>query len=216
VILRSGDKVPADIRLFNVRDLRIDESALTGESISADKIADVLSVDTVVADRENMAYAGTMVTHGQGVGIVVSIGDDTETGKISEKMHTAEEIATPLTRKLAKFSKLLLYVIAGGLAAITFVDGLIQDLNLTDTFMAAVALAVAVIPEGLPAAVTITLSIAVNRMAKKHSIIRKLPAVEALGSTTVICSDKTGTLTENQMTVVQILAGGIRYKVTGT
>jgi cation-transporting ATPase F len=215
VILSSGDKVPADIRLFNVRDLRIDESALTGESISADKIADVLSVGTVVADRENMAYAGTMVTHGRGVGIVVSIGDDTETGKISEQMHAAKEIATPLTRKLNKFSKLLLYVIAG-LAAITFVDGLIQDLNLTDTFMAAVALAVAVIPEGLPAAVTITLSIAVNRMAKRHSIIRKLPAVEALGSTTVICSDKTGTLTENQMTVVQIMAGGRRYKVTGT
>jgi cation-transporting ATPase F len=215
VILSSGDKVPADIRLFNVRDLRIDESALTGESISADKIADVLSVGTVVADRENMAYAGTMVTHGRGVGIVVSIGDDTETGKISEQMHAAKEIATPLTRKLNKFSKLLLYVIAG-LAAITFVDGLIQDLNLTDTFMSAVALAVAVIPEGLPAAVTITLSIAVNRMAKRHSIIRKLPAVEALGSTTVICSDKTGTLTENQMTVVQIMAGGRRYKVTGT
>ncbi len=129
-----------------MRDLRIDESALTGESISADKIADVLSVGTVVADRENMAYAGTMVTHGRGVGIVVSIGDDTETGKISEQMHTAKEIATPLTRKLNKFSKLLLSVIAG-LAAITFVDGLIQDHNLIDAFMAAVALAVAVIPE---------------------------------------------------------------------
>jgi len=131
-----------------------------------------------------MAYAGTMVTHGRGVGIVVSIGDDTETGKISEQMHTAKEIATPLTRKLNKFSKLLLYVIAG-LAAITFVDGLIQDHNLIDAFMVAVALAVAVIPEGLPAAVTITLSIAVNRMAKRHSLIWKLPAVEALGSTTL-------------------------------
>jgi cation-transporting P-type ATPase F len=215
VILRSGDKVPADTRLFDVLNLQIDESALTGESISADKIVDVLSVNTVVADRENMAYAGTMVTHGQGFGIVVNIGDNTETGKISEEMHTVKDIATPLTRKLATFSKLLLYIIAG-LAAVTFVDGLIQDHNLIDTFMAAVALAVAVIPEGLPAAVTITLSIAVNRMAKRHSIIRKLPAVEALGSTTVICSDKTGTLTENQMTVVQIMAGGKRYKVTGT
>lgn len=204
VILRSGDKVPADIRLFDVRDLQIDESALTGESISADKITDVLGVDTVVADRENMAYGGTMVTHGQGLGIVVSIGDKTEAGKISEKMHTAKEMVTPLGRKLATFSKFLLYVIAA-LATVTFLDGLIQAHNPVDTFMAAVALAVAIIPEGLPAAVTITLSIAVNRMARRHSIIRRLPAVEALGSTTVICSDKTGTLTENQMTVVQIV-----------
>jgi Ca2+-transporting ATPase len=217
VILRSGDKVPADIRLFSARDLRIDESLLTGESIPVDKSStDVLSPDTVIADRKNMAFAGTMVTYGHGTGIVVATGDHTETGRISENISTVQELITPFSRKLAQFSKFLLYVVLG-LAAVTFVFGLIQQQHHpVNLFMASVALAVAAIPEGLPAAVTITLAIGVNRMTKRHSIIRKLPAVETLGSTTVICSDKTGTLTENQMTVKEILAGGIGYHVEGS
>jgi Ca2+-transporting ATPase len=216
VVLRSGDRTPADIRLFNVKDLRIDESLLTGESISVDKSSEMIKSDTVLADRKNMAYTGTMITYGQGIGVVVATGDDTETGRISESISKVQELITPLSKKLSQFSKLLLYIILG-LASATFVYGLIVQSHLpADLFMASVALAVAAIPEGLPAAVTITLSIGVSRMVKRHSIIRKLPAVETLGSTTVICSDKTGTLTENQMTVKEMVAGGFRYNVTGS
>lgn len=216
VVLRSGDRTPADIRLFSVKDLRIDESLLTGESISVDKSSETIKCDTVLADRKNMAYTGTMVTYGQGIGVVVAIGDNTETGHISESISKVQELITPLSKKLSQFSKLLLYIILG-LAGATFMYGLIMQGHLpADLFIASVALAVAAIPEGLPAAVTITLSIGVSRMAKKHSIIRKLPAVETLGSATVICSDKTGTLTENQMTVKEIVAGGVRYNVTGS
>ncbi len=217
VILRSGDKVPADIRLFGARELRIDESLLTGESAPVDKSSSVvLPSDTIVPDRINMAFAGTMVTYGQGTGIAVTTGDQTETGKISESVSAAQELVTPFSRKLAQFSKFLLYLVLG-LAAATFAFGSIQQQHdYVSLFMASVALAVAAIPEGLPAAVTITLSIGVNRLAKRHSIIRKLPAVETLGSTTSICSDKTGTLTENQMVVREVLAGGISYYVEGS
>lgn len=217
VVLRSGDKVPADIRLFSARDLKLDESLLTGESIPEAKSADmILEPETNLADRMNMAYAGTIVVHGHGVGIVVLTGDNTETGRISEEISIAQEMVTPLTRKLSQFSKILLYVVLG-LATITFVFGTLQQSHdPVDMFMASVALAVAAIPEGLPAAVTITLSIGVNRLAKRNSIVRKLPAVETLGSTTVICADKTGTLTQNQMTVKDIIAGGHHYETTGT
>lgn len=216
VVLRSGNKVPADIRLFSTRDLRIDESLLTGESIPEEKSADlVLEPSTYLGDRKNMAYAGTIVTYGHGIGVVVLTGDHTETGRISEEISIAREMVTPLTRKLSQFSKVLLYVVLG-LAVTTFAFGTLQqDYHPVDLFMASVALAVAAIPEGLPAAVTITLSIGVNRMAKKNSIIRRLPAVETLGSTTVICADKTGTLTQNEMTVKDIIAGGIHYEATG-
>jgi cation-transporting ATPase F len=217
VILRPGDKVPADIRLFSSRDLKIDESLLTGESIPEEKSADlILKPGTYLADRVNMAYAGTIVTYGHGIGIVVLTGDQTETGRISEEISIAQEMVTPLGRKLSHFSKILLYIVLG-LAAITFVFGTLQqDHDPVDMFVASVALAVAAIPEGLPAAVTITLSIGVNRMAKRNSIIRKLAAVETLGSTTVICADKTGTLTQNQMTVEEIIAGGSRYETIAT
>jgi len=215
ILLKSGDKVPADIRLIKSRDLKIDESSLTGESVPVEKSSNlILKHDTLLADRKNMAYAGTLVTYGHGVGVVVDIGDDTETGKISESISSVEELMTPLSRKLSDLTKLLLYII-GGFATLIFVVGTLQGHPLIDMFMSSVALAVAAIPEGLPAALTITLSIGVHRMAKKNSIIRKLPAVETLGSTTVICSDKTGTLTENQMTVTEIMAGGNLYKVSG-
>jgi Ca2+-transporting ATPase len=214
VLLQSGDKVPADMRLFQTRDLQVDESALTGESVPVDKKPDVLDHDTGLADRRNMAYASTLVTYGQGNGIVVAIGDNTEVGRISELISSTETLQTPLTRKIARFSHILLYAILT-LAATTFIVGLIRGQSIFDMFMAAVALAVGAIPEGLPAAMTITLAIGVARMARRRAIIRKLPAVETLGSTTVICSDKTGTLTENQMTVQEIFAGGERFEVTG-
>jgi Ca2+-transporting ATPase len=215
VVLQAGDKVPADLRLTYCRDLRIDESALTGESLPVEKQSGALAVETPLADRINMAFASTLVTAGQGAGIVVDIGDGTEVGRISHLMAGVEELKTPLTRKIAQFSKLLLFVILG-LAVVTAVVGILRGESVVDMFLAAVALAVGAIPEGLPAAVTITLAIGVSRMAKRRAIIRKLPAVETLGSTTVICSDKTGTLTENQMTVKRVEVEGGLYSVSGS
>jgi Ca2+-transporting ATPase len=214
IFLQSGDKVPADIRFFQIRDLQIDESALTGESVPVQKSISQLERDTALADRRNMAYGSTLVTYGQGAGIVTAIGDHSEVGRISRLISSAQDLATPLTRKIDHFSHILLFVILG-LTVVTVGVGLLRGQSLFDMFMAAVALAVGAIPEGLPAAVTITLAIGVSRMARKNAIIRKLPAVETLGSTSVICSDKTGTLTENQMTVKDILAGNSWYEVSG-
>ncbi len=214
VLLRAGDKIPADLRLLTLYELQVDESALTGESMPVAKAVEELGHATLLADRTNMTYGSTIVTHGQGTGIVTATGDQTEVGHISRLLSSAQDLATPLTRKIAHFSQLLLYAILV-LAAITVAIGLLRGQPPFDMFMAAVALAVGAIPEGLPAAVTVTLAIGVSRMARRRAIIRKLPAVETLGSTTVICSDKTGTLTENQMTVQQILAGGHTYLVSG-
>ncbi len=214
VQIQSGNKVPADVRILRCRDLQVDESALTGESVPVIKKEETLDPETILADRRNMAYAGTLVTYGQARAVVVATGDKTETGRISELISSAADLSTPLTIKIASFSKILLIAILV-LAAATFAVGMWRGESAVDMFMAAVALAVGAIPEGLPAAVTITLAIGVNRMAKKRAIIRKLPAVETLGSTTVICSDKTGTLTENQMTVKKIFTGGVSYDVEG-
>ncbi|MBP7937110.1 MAG: cation-transporting P-type ATPase [Phycisphaerae bacterium] len=214
VLLQSGDKVPADIRLLQCRDLQIDESILTGESVPVHKTADGLEHDVPLADRINMAYSSCLVTYGQGTGVVVAIGDTTEVGRISELIHAAPSLATPLTRKIARFSHVLMYAILG-LALLTFGVGILRGESALLMFKAAVALAVGAIPEGLPAVVTITLAIGVSRMARRRAVIRKLPAVETLGSTTVICSDKTGTLTENQMTVRGIAVGGRTLQVTG-
>lgn len=214
VLLQSGDLVPADLRLIEVNSLQINESALTGESVSVFKEASTLEKDMVLADRRNLAFAGTMVTYGQAVGVVFEIGDGTETGRIAQLLADTVELSTPLTRKIAAFSKLLLWVVVG-LAIAGFTAGVLRGESAVDMFMAAVALAVGAIPEGLPAAVTIVLAVGVSRMAKRRAIIRKLPAVETLGSTTVICSDKTGTLTENQMTVQRIFAGGEIFTLSG-
>lgn len=215
VLLSSGDKVPADLRLIQVRNLQVSEAALTGESIPVEKTLEPLLADTPLAERTNMAYSGSLVTSGQGRGLVVAISNATETGRISQLMEQGPQLSTPLTRKFDRFSKTLLYVILG-LAALTFAVGLGYGESWAAVFNKAVALAVSAIPEGLPAVVTITLAIGVSRMARRHAIIRKLPAVETLGSTTVICSDKTGTLTENQMTVQDIYAGGQHYKIRGS
>jgi len=214
VLLQSGDRVPADLRLYQVRSLQVDESALTGESVAVLKHDDPLALDTVLADRKNLAFAGTLVTYGQAEGLVWAVGEQTETGRIATLISEAVEISTPLTKKIGEFSKLLLWAILA-LAAATFLVGIWRGQDTVEMFMAAVALSVGAIPEGLPAALTITLAIGVSRMAQRRAIIRKLPAVETLGSTTVICSDKTGTLTENQMTVQEVYAGGKGYEVTG-
>jgi cation-transporting ATPase F len=215
VLLSSGDKVPADLRLLSVRNLQVDESALTGESVPVEKRLGSLAEDTPLADRQNMAYAGSFVTFGQGAGVVVAIGNQTQTGRISELVEKGGSLQTPLTRKFEEFSLMLLRIILS-LAGLTFLVGLAQGQGAASVFEAAVALAVSAIPEGLPTVVTVTLAIGVSRMAKRHTIIRKLPAVETLGSATVICSDKTGTLTENQMTVQAIYAGSQLYQVTGS
>ncbi len=183
VQLRSGDKVPADMRLFFEKDLKIDESVLTGESITVEKEIGMHTASIHLAERKNMSYAGTLVVNGYGVGIVVATGDDTEMGKISRSMYEARELETPLTRKISHFSKNLLYIIIG-LSILTFIFGIwFTQRTFVEVFMEVVALSVAVIPEGLPAAMTITLAIGVGYMAKRNSIIRKLPAVETLGST---------------------------------
>ncbi|MBW7906951.1 MAG: cation-transporting P-type ATPase [Phycisphaerae bacterium] len=214
VVLSSGDKVPADVRLIDEKDLRTDESSLTGESLPVSKRLPVVPEATALGDRRNMAYASSLVVRGHGLGVVIATGDATEVGRISGLISTAEQIDTPLTRKIAQFSRLLMWFIIA-VAAAMFVVGLWRGMDWVDTFMAAVALAVGAIPEGLPAAMTIMLAIGVSRMASRRAIIRKLPAVEALGSTTVICSDKTGTLTQNQMTVQAIFAGGEAFELTG-
>ena len=215
VLLTSGDKIPADLRLVDISNLKIDESALTGESVPVEKSIQEIDSEFVLADRVNMAYGGTLVTYGQGVGVVVAIGDKTETGKIATLINEATSIDTPLTKKITAFSKTLLWIILA-LAGLTFMVGyFVHDYGALEMFMASVALAVAAIPEGLPAVVTITLAIGVRVMAKNNAIIRKLPAVETLGSTTVICSDKTGTLTKNEMTVTKIAINNHIFDVSG-
>jgi magnesium-transporting ATPase (P-type) len=214
VLLAAGDRVPADLRLFLEHELHTDESMLTGESQPVAKHCAPLAADTLLAERLNMAYAGATVVAGQGSGLVIATGDATETGRIADLIASAPDLATPLTRKMATFSSWLLWAI-GGLALLTAGVGLLRGESAFDMFMAAVALAVGAIPEGLPAAVTVTLAIGVARMAKRRAIIRRLAAVETLGSTTVICSDKTGTLTENAMTVHALVCAGRRYALSG-
>ncbi|EHR50976.1 P-type ATPase, translocating [Saccharomonospora marina XMU15] len=214
VLVEAGDRVPADLRLVRLSELAADESALTGESEPVVKDEVVLPPATPVADRRNMLHSGTLVTSGSGAGIVVATGAETELGEIHRLVGTAEVLQTPLTRKLAWFSKVLTVVILL-LAAVTFAIGVVRGESGVEMFTAAVALAVGAIPEGLPAAVTITLAIGVSRMARRRAVIRRLPAVETLGSTTVICSDKTGTLTENQMTVSRVWTPQGDYGVSG-
>jgi Ca2+-transporting ATPase len=214
VALKSGDTVPADLRLLSVKDLEVEEAALTGESVPVEKSLAPLPEATVLGDRKNLAFAGSAIVYGQAQGVVVATGDDTEAGRIATLMANTTSLETPLTRRIAQLSKLLVWVILS-VAALLFVIGLLRGQSAKDTFNAAVALAVGAIPEGLPAAVTIVLAFGVSAMAKRRALIRRLPAVETLGCTTIICSDKTGTLTENQMTVTAIVAGGTTFTVTG-
>ncbi len=216
ITLQSGDKIPADIRLVNVHDLRVDEAILTGESVPVEKHHNLLSNDKVVADRGNMAYSGTLVTYGHAVGVVVATGAKTEIGRINQMLSEVETLETPLLREvdqLAKWLSLAVVVLAG----FTFAYGVfLQGMTGAETFLAAVGLAVAAIPEGLPAIMTITLAIGVQQMAKHNAVIRRLPAVETLGSVSNICSDKTGTLTRNEMTVRSVELTGRCFTVTGS
>ncbi len=216
VLLQSGDKVPADLRLFRVKGLQIQESVLTGESMAVEKITDPVAQEAMIGDRHCMAYSGTLVTHGQGAGVVVATGAQTELGRISTLVADVESVTTPLLRQMAQFGRWLTVAILV-IAAANFAFGvLIRDYAIAEMFLASVSLAVAAIPEGLPAIMTITLAIGVQRMARRNAIIRKLPAVETLGAVTVICSDKTGTLTRNEMTVRTIATAANLFKLDGT
>eukprot|EP01036_Dinobryon_divergens_P045441 gene45442-60709_t len=215
VLLASGDRVPADLRLLQARNLRIDEAALTGESVPVDK--DTAEVDEAapIGDRLGMAYAATMVTQGQARAVVVATGARTEIGRIGRLLEEVQAVTTPLLRKMSDFGRVLSLVIMATAALLFGFGTLVRDYAAIDMFMAAVGLAVAAIPEGLPAIMTITLAIGVQRMARRHAVIRRLPAVETLGSVTVICSDKTGTLTRNEMTVQQVVLAERNYRVQG-
>ncbi|WP_037983037.1 cation-transporting P-type ATPase [Thauera sp. 27] len=216
VRLRSGDRVPADLRLIEATNLRIEESALTGESVPADKNTAPVAADAGVGDRFGMAYSGTLVAAGRGIGVVTATGPNTELGRINRMIAEVQTLQTPLTRQMAQFSKVLSVVIVA-LALLMLVIGVsLHDFPLAEVFLAAIGFAVAAIPEGLPAILTITLALGVQRMAQRNAITRKLTAVETLGSVTVICSDKTGTLTKNEMTARHVVTRGGFYDVSGT
>ena len=220
VVFEAGDAVPADCRILESHSLKAEEAALTGESVPVTKVIDVLycrdSADVPLGDRKNMLYSGSTIVYGRGKAVVTSVGMDTEMGKIAEALNQAEKEQTPLQKKMAELSQFLTKLVIG-ICVLVFAMGLVESLVLSDmpfswallgntaldTFIAAIALAVAAIPEGLPAVVTIILSIGVTAMSKRQALIRKLTAVETLGCTQIICSDKTGTLTQNKMTVVE-------------
>ncbi|PFA68988.1 ATPase [Bacillus sp. AFS015802] len=212
----SGDRIGADVRLIEANNLEIEESALTGESVPVTKsIKPVNGENMSLGDLENMAFMGTMVTRGNGIGVVTSIGMKTAMGQIADMIQKAETMTTPLQRRLEELGKILITV-ALVLTALVVGIGVIQGHDMYTMFLAGVSLAVAAIPEGLPAIVTVALSLGVQRMIKKKAIVRKLPAVETLGCASVICSDKTGTLTQNKMTVTHLWSGGRNWTVTGT
>jgi Ca2+-transporting ATPase len=214
VVISEGDRVPADIRLVESFSLKVNEASLTGESVPVAKVTDSLKENLGVADRKNMCFLGTNIVFGHGLGVAVNTGMRTEFGKIAELIQTAEERETPLQKSIGRFGRFIGALILVVIGAVFFL-GIYKGIELATMFITAVSLAVAAIPEGLPAVVTITLAIGVQRMAKRNSIIRKLPAVETLGATTVICSDKTGTLTKNEMTVKEIRVDGRKIKITG-
>ncbi|WP_052464369.1 cation-transporting P-type ATPase [Geoalkalibacter subterraneus] len=215
VLLQAGDKVPADMRLIRVKDLRVDEALLTGESQAVAKQVDPVEEDAVLGDRLSMAYSGTVVTYGRASGVVVATGKQTEIGRISEMLTTVETISTPLLRKMDVFARRLTgAIILLGVGAFAF-GMLARDYTMVEMFLATVGLIVAAIPEGLPAIITITLAIGVQRMARRKAIIRRLPAVETLGAVTVICSDKTGTLTRNEMMVRDVVCADASFEVEG-
>ncbi len=214
VVLEEGSRVPADLRLLDVSELKIDESALTGESVPVGKHLEILKQKTPVSDRKNMAFMGTVVTSGRGLGVVVSTGMRTEMGKIAEMIQVEEEKQTPLQRTLQTFGKHLGIMILA-ICAVVVAVGVFRGENILTMFITGIALAVAAVPEGLPAVVTITLAAGLQKMAKRNAIVRKLPAVETLGCTTVICSDKTGTLTRGEMVVSRIYSDGRIIDVSG-
>ncbi len=215
VQLASGERVPADLRLLQVKNLRVDEAALTGESVPVSKSVEAVGAASALGDRVNMAYSGTAVTQGTATGLVVATGSGTELGRINTLLNQTTSLTTPLTSQLAQVTRWITFIVAG-LALVLFGYGyLVKHAKATEALLTAITLAVAAIPEGLPAIITIALAIGVRRMAARQAVIRHLPAVETLGSTSVICSDKTGTLTRNEMTVQAVWCQGKEYRLSG-
>lgn len=215
VLLASGDRVPADLRLIEVKDLKVEEATLTGESMPVNKTTDAVDMDASLGDRHGMAFSGTLVVYGQARGIVVATAGETELGRINQMLTSIRNLSTPLLRQVDRFGRILALVILG-FCALTFLLGTgLRGLPAADMFMMVVALAASAIPEGLPAIMTVTLALGVQRMARRNAIIRRLPAVETLGSVTVICSDKTGTLTRNEMTVQRVVCADQIFDVDG-
>ncbi len=215
VLLESGDKVPADLRLVDVKNFRTEEAALTGELVPADKSTGTVAANATVGDRENMAFSGTMVVSGRATGVVVATGSETELGRINQLLAGVSALETPLLRQIKKFGYSITAVIAV-VAVLVFAYGKwVKGMDFVELFQAVVAIAVSVIPEGLPALITITLAIGVQRMAQRNAIIRRLPAVETLGSVSRICSDKTGTLTLMEMMVVSAVTADAQFRITG-
>jgi len=215
VLLESGDKIPADLRLIDAKNLRTEEAALTGESVPADKSTDPVSINATVGDRKCMAFSGTMVVSGRATGVVVATGNQTELGRINALLAGVSALETPLLRQIKRFGYAITAVIAV-VSALVFAYGKwVKGMDFVELFQAVVGIAVSVIPEGLPAIITITLAIGVQRMAQRNAIIRRLPAVETLGSVSRICSDKTGTLTLMEMMVVSAVTADATYQITG-
>src|SRR5499426_2797239 len=215
VLLESGDKIPADLRLVDVKNLRTEEAALTGESVPIDKSTDAVAEKATVGDREGMAFSGTLVAAGRGNGVVVATGAQTELGRISRLMATVSALETPLLRQIKQFGYTITGVIAVVCVVVFAFGRWVRGMEFIDLFQSVVSIAVSAIPEGLPAILTVTLAIGVQRMASRNAIIRRLPAVETLGSVSRICSDKTGTLTLMEMMVVSAVTAESVYTVTG-
>jgi calcium-translocating P-type ATPase len=216
ILLAAGTKVPADVRLLEARELRVQEAVLTGESLPVIKDTQALAKETPLMERRNMAFAGTMVTYGRGRGVVVATGVNSEVGKISALVKRIEPLQTPLILQMNRFAYYLTVFIMAITGLLILAGWWLHQTPLLMLFMAAVSIAVAAIPEGLPAIITIVFAVGVVRMARRHAIIRRLPAVETMGSVTVICSDKTGTMTRNELVVVDIITGEEHFTVTGT
>lgn len=215
VRVRSGDRVPADVRLIQATNLRVEESALTGESVAAAKKVDAVGADAGVGDRSSMLFSSTLVAAGQGVGVVTATGTATEIGRIQTMISEVRSLATPLTRQLDRFGKLLAVLILAMAVVMVIIGRVFHDFSVPELISASIGFAVAAVPEGLPALVTITLALGVQQMARRRAITRKLPAVETLGSVTTICSDKTGTLTKNEMTARTVRTRGRAFDVAG-
>jgi magnesium-transporting ATPase (P-type) len=215
VLLDPGDRVPADLRFLRTRNLRIEEAALTGESVPVDKSPAPVGAEAPLGDRSSVAFSGTLVAAGRGAGVVVATGADTEIGRVSALVGAVETLRTPLLRQMDGFARRLTFVVLGLSAAIFAFAVLARDYAAEDAFLVVVGIAVAAIPEGLPAVMTIALAIGVRRMAARNAIVRRLPAVETLGSVAIICTDKTGTLTRNEMTVAAAVTSAATFAVSG-
>ena len=215
VLTEAGDRIPADLRLLRATSLKVEEAVLTGEAAASDKSIDPVAPDSALGDRASMAYSGTMVASGQGAGLVVATGAATELGRVSAMVAGVETLTTPLIRQMNVFARRLTIVVLALAAAVCVFAFMARGYEIEHAFMAAVGVAVSAIPEGLPAVMTITLAIGVKRMADRNAIIRSLPAVETLGAVSTICSDKTGTLNLNQITVGAVLTASAQFETTG-